>query len=88
MQISISQQRILKGIAIIGMMALHFWANPYWIKESNMYVGILPNKMYEIMGQFGNVCVSIFAFLTGYSFKLQQDKWSNTKYRVKKIAFF
>lgn len=88
MNISITKQYVLKGIAIIGMMAWHFWGNPQWIIANNMYRGILPNRMYEIAGQFGNICVSIFAFLTGYSFYIRNDKWEDGRYRLKKSISF
>lgn len=88
MNTSITRQYILKGIAIIGMMALHFWGNPQWIAEGNMYRGVFSSRMYEMAGQFGNICVSIFAFLTGYSFYIREDKWASGKYRLKKAIRF
>ena len=88
MKISITRQFVLKGIAIIGMMALHFWGNPQWIAERNMYSGVFPNRIYEMTGQFGNICVSIFGFLPGYSFYIREDKWESGKYRLKKVIRF
>lgn len=63
MKIDVRYQKILKGIAIVGMMMLHFWGNPQWITPNNMYEGFFPDYFYETIGRFGNVCVSIFAFL-------------------------
>lgn len=68
MDISKAKQYMLKGIAIVGMMCLHFWGNPQWINGENMYGGVFSSKIYEMAGHFGNVCVPMFAFLTGYSF--------------------
>lgn len=80
---------VIKGIAIIGMMMLHFWGNPSWILPEMMYRGFfLPNWIFEILGRFGNVCVSLFAFLTGYSIFILADKWKSRRYRLTKIFRF
>lgn len=88
MKIGLIESNILKGIAIVGMMMLHFWGNPEWISPALMYEGILPNSVYIGIGKFGNVCVSIFAILTGYSFAVREDKWKNKTYRGRKFVEF
>lgn len=88
MDISKAKQYMLKGIAIVGMMCLHFWGNPQWINGENMYGGVFSSKIYEMAGHFGNVCVPMFAFLTGYSFFAQKAKWKSGRYRLKKAFRF
>lgn len=88
MQIGIKEQRVLKGIAIIGMMMLHFWGYPEWITPENGLVSILPVNLYVALGKFGNVCVSIFAIISGYSFFIVSEKWDSLKYRMKKLVSF
>ncbi len=80
--------RILKGIAIIGMFILHFWAYEGWLYPNVSIDGFLPKSIYVAIGAFGNFCVSLFAFLTGYSFFAVQDKWKNLKTRIKNMIEF
>lgn len=88
MELSRNDSKALKGIAIIGMMMLHFWAHPEWVNPDVWWSSLLNAEIYIKIGKFGNVCVSIFAFLTGYSFYINSDKWNNFKYRYKKLLFF
>lgn len=89
MSITKDDSLAIKGLAIIGMMMLHFWGYPSWIEPEYMYKGILlPNDIFIKAGQFGNVCVSLFTFLVGYGFFEVSSKWDDRKYRVKKTVTF
>ncbi len=84
-------QKELKGLAIICLMMLHFWGHPEWIHQfipSYEFESILPNEVYYSLGGFGNVCVSMFAFITGYGFNICKDKYNSLKYRSIKAFCF
>ena len=81
---------IIKGIAILLMLIHHFWGFPNWITESNKYLPILGNyyNLEIIIGAFGKICVSMFAFITGYAIYINRAKYANLKYRLKIISKF
>lgn len=59
---------ILKGIAVILMFAHHFFGYPEWIAAPNQYIGLpfIGTPWSYSIGKYGSICVSIFAFITGY----------------------
>ncbi len=59
---------IIKGVAILLMLFHHFFGFPSWYIEGISYIGIplRVNTAEYVLGQFGHICVAIFAFLTGY----------------------
>lgn len=79
---------ILKGIAAILMLAHHLFGFPGWVIEANSYTGIINTNLRaeEIIGSFGNICVGMFAFLSGYAIYMKRDSYGRTKERVKKIV--
>lgn len=81
---------IIKGIAIILMIIHHFWGFPNWIIESNNYSPILTSYpgIELIIGDFGKICVAMYAFITGYAIYINKDKYTILRYRIKKIIRF
>lgn len=81
---------IIKGIAIILMLIHHFWGFPNWIIESNKHSYIIINslKIEVIIGGFGKICVSMYAFITGYAIYINRNKYSSLKYRIIRIVRF
>lgn len=59
---------IIKGVAILLMLFHHLFGFPEWYTEGVSYIGISlrSNTVEYVIGQFGHICVSIFAFITGY----------------------
>lgn len=71
---------IIKGIALILMFFHHFFTFPdAWIDSvSNIYT----DNYFEIFQNGTNLCVSIFAFLTGFFYYYNNNK--TVKYSIKK----
>lgn len=60
---------IAKGIAIILMLIHHLFAFPDRIQGGAMYISLFPigeESLEEIVASFGNICVAIFLFLSGF----------------------
>ena len=76
-----SATRAVKGVALIMMFTLHFFAKPEFLIDYRY-----PSMTFftSIFSAPLNGCVSIFAFLTGY-FYSQTDK-KTLKYSIKKIS--
>ncbi len=59
---------MIKGIAIILMLFHHLFGFPEWYVSGVSYIGIplRANTLEYALGQFGHICVALFAFITGY----------------------
>ena len=59
---------MIKGVAILLMLVHHLFFFPEWYVEGVSYIGIplRVNTVEYVIGSFGHICVSIFAFITGY----------------------
>lgn len=79
----------IKAIAIVLMLLHHFWAfGNSWIDGSQV---ISVESLYgfpfeKLVGAFGKICVGLFAFVTGYAFFVQKEKFQSIKERFRKIA--
>ncbi len=66
MEMSKHDSKMLKGIAIIGLLMLHLFCRkdhlPY---QPFLYIGNTPIVYY--LGLFGDICVPIFCFISGYA---------------------
>lgn len=62
--------KLIKGYAIILMLCNHLFPILEWIYEANMYwsIPIGSKSIAALIGGFSKICVSMFAFLTGYGF--------------------
>ncbi len=71
---------VIKGIALAFMLIHHFFTFPEWFPENVSY------PIIERIGDFFNrpfaICVSIFAFLTGYFYYFTTDR--SYKYSLRK----
>ena len=77
---------ILKGVAILLMLFHHLFAFPEWYVEGVSYIGIplRANTLEYVIGQFGHICVAVFAFLTGYGMFFSYKSGSIIKKSFKK----
>ncbi len=81
---------VMKGIAILLMLFHHFFGFPNWYVEGISYIG-LPlrfNTAEYVLGQFGHICVGIFAFLTGYGMFFSYKSGTGYKKVFKTILKF
>ncbi len=79
---------ILKGIAVILMFAHHFFGYPEWIAAPNQYTGLpfIGTPWSYSIGKYGSICVSIFAFITGYGVYFSYKKGNVFTNSLEKIA--
>lgn len=76
----------LKAVAIIFMVFHHLFAFDNFIAPSNNWISIIGNRKLEMtVAIFCNVCVGIFAFITGW-FASNNFKKYSFNYRFKKIG--
>ena len=80
---------VLKGIAIIFMFAVHLlkpeWmTHPEWIID--VYVAGMP--LAAVLARVGDICIGIFAFITGYGFSGGFHKKSVTQRLFKGGIYF
>ncbi|SMB51009.1 Acyltransferase 3 [Serratia proteamaculans] len=74
MEISINKSNYLKGIAIILMLIHHLFAYPSRISpDIPVYHMVNSVDIEMFVGLFGNICVSMFLFLSGYGFSLKKE---------------
>lgn len=80
----------IKGIAIICMYVLHFFAHPDWILAENMYRTLTPwgAVILPMLSNFGHICVALFAFTSGYAMYIQREKYAHLQYRICKCFTF
>lgn len=78
----------IKGIAIILMIIHHFLAYPFWLIDGVTYPNV--NRLGEDLNVWiecsTKICVSIFAFITGYGYYLRNNQ--TIKYGLKKYLIF
>lgn len=81
---------MIKGIAILLMLFHHLFGFPNWYVNGISYIG-LPlrfNTAEFVIGQFGHICVSLFAFLTGYGMFFSLKSGNIVKKSAKKLLSF
>ncbi|MGN0160362.1 MAG: acyltransferase family protein [Lachnospiraceae bacterium] len=85
---TLRMSNIIKGVAIIFMLIHHFFSFPEWYVDGLDYsnVLILGHDLPFWCRDSFKVCVSLFAFLTGYSYWYVKNK--NYNYSMNKIAKF
>lgn len=81
---------MIKGIAILLMLFHHLFGFPEWYADGVSYIGIplRVNTLEYALGQFGHICVSIFAFITGYGMFFSYRKGKIVKQSFKKGISF
>lgn len=77
--------KIIKGVAILLMLAHHLWAYPERLSGKLISLGMGIGYI-EYLGNFGKICVSIFFFLSGYGiYKSSLNKKVDIIKRIKKL---
>ena len=69
--------KIAKGVAILLMLTHHLFAFPDRIHLDQGYISLFSiggNNIEFIMGVFGNICVSMYIFLSGYGIYMSSLK--------------
>lgn len=67
MEFTKEKTNITKGLAICLMFANHLYAFPHRLLHGNYYIPVIPFFDVEFyIGGFGQICVSMFIFLSGY----------------------
>ncbi len=84
------QTEYIKGIAILLMLVHHFFGFPEWYVEGISYIGIplRVNTLEYALGQFSQICVSIFAFVTGFGMFFSYKSGNIVKKSLKKLISF
>lgn len=91
MEFTKDKTNITKGLAICLMFFNHLYAFPERLLHGNYYIPFLPFFNAEFyIGQAGNICVSIFIFLSGYGMFLgySRSNRSTIGYSWEKIKDF
>ena len=59
---------VMAGIAILLMMVHHFFGFDGWLVDGNSWIPLVSyhNIIERMMSGFGFICISIFAFSSGY----------------------
>ncbi len=87
-KLDISMSKVIKGFAIILMVIHHCFGFPAWYIDGISYnnVVILGVPLWTWIMNPTEICVSLFAFLTGYAYFF--NKIPSLKYSIKKILSF
>lgn len=91
MEFTKEQTNIAKGVAICLMFANHLFGFKERLVNGNSYIPLIPVFNAEVLiGYFGNVCVSMFLFLSGYGMYLGYLRSEKTllQYSAVKLANF
>lgn len=81
------ESNMIKGIAIILMMIHHFWSSMQPIPLKFDLMGLQIYNIELIVGAICKICVSLFAFLTGWVLYLN-PKYMSYSYNFKKAKSF
>lgn len=86
MDITKRDSKMLKGVAILSMLVLHLFCRkdnlPY---TPLLWIGSTPLVYY--FGQFGDICVAIYCFVSGYAHYMQSSE-ANLRQRRKRLLRF
>lgn len=88
MEFTKEKTNIAKGIAICLMFAFHLYTFEERLINGNTFIPTIPFFNAEhYLGNFGNICVSIFLFLSGYGMYLGSQKSPNNvfNYAIAKL---
>ncbi|MEM9448741.1 MAG: acyltransferase [Cyanobacteria bacterium P01_E01_bin.6] len=92
MEFTRERTNIAKGVAICLMFAHHLYAFGDRLLDDNRYIPLIPFFDAEAyIGNFGNICVSMFLFLSGYGMYLgyrHSSKKSALAYALNKLKDF
>ena len=92
MEFTKERTNIAKGVAICLMFAHHLYAFNYRLLNGNSYIPVVPFIDIEsYIGKFGNICVSMFLFLSAYGMYLgylRSNKKTALHYALLKLKNF
>jgi hypothetical protein len=91
MEFTKNQTNIAKGIAICLMFIHHLYAFNDRLLNGNSYIPLIPFfRLEDYAGRFGNICVSMFLFLSGYGMVLGylRSKKTPLRYSLIKLKDF
>ncbi|AUT00536.1 hypothetical protein CLI64_09115 [Nostoc sp. CENA543] len=91
MQFTKEQTNIAKGVAICLMFVHHLFTYNNRLLNGNSYIPLIPFFNAEVyIGSFGNICVSMFLFLSGYGMFLGylRSEKKLLKYSIEKVKNF
>lgn len=83
MEISLQKSNQLKAVAILMMLFLHLFNKPFeGLFQPLLFIGNQPLSYY--LSLFGDACVSIFCFVSGYGlyFSYQSNKLYKVRYNL------
>lgn len=81
---------VLKGIALFLMFEHHLFGFPEWLTGTNSFISIPFDSATTAyyFGKFGNICVAMFMFITGYGTYFSFKKGGCVRSSLKKIVVF
>lgn len=80
------ETKVIKGVAIVLMLMYHLWSFSERLNGSLTYsFNIFKESSIKFIGDFGQICVSIFFFLAGYGIYIQSTKKINLFEKIKKL---
>lgn len=87
MEITKQDSKILKGVAVLGLLMLHLFCK----KENLPYTPLLMlgnTPLVYYLGLFGDICVPIFCFVSGYAHYMQTEKPAGVRKRWRSLLKF
>jgi Acyltransferase family len=91
MEFTQEKTNVAKGVAICLMFSTHLYSFPDRILSGNYYIPLIPFCDIEFYaGSFGNICVSMFLFISGYGMFLGHARSGKTplQYSLEKLKDF
>ena len=91
MEFTKERTNIAKGLAILLMLSHHLYSFHDRLLNGNYYIPLIPSFDTELyIGNFGNVCISMFLFLSGYGMFLgySHSNKSSLQYSLGKLKDF
>lgn len=83
--------RYISGIAILLMIAHHFFGFQYWLRPDVSWIAVGKIAGIEIeryIAVFGNICIALFAFNSGYALWVRSDNYRSLKKRMERLLNF
>lgn len=77
---------LIKAAAIILMFVHHFWGFPSWVAAGNAKFewSLMGIDIEREIGRIGNICIGMFAFISGYAMYINRDRYRKIGYSLKK----
>lgn len=82
---------MMSGVAILMMLVLHLFSFPTWYLPEVSWdspLGNIGNKITLIISEFGGICVTLYAMMTGYSLIVSSQSYNTFKKRLLRLLKF